>query len=45
MMLGTSESIPISEGVMQKGKYQSVLVADMDGPKTRSIAVQITGGK
>jgi thiamine phosphate synthase YjbQ (UPF0047 family) len=45
MMLGTSESIPISEGVMQKGKYQSILVADMDGPKTRSIAVQITGGK
>lgn len=45
MMLGTSESIPISEGVMQKGKYQSVLVADMDGPKTRKIAVQITGGK
>jgi thiamine phosphate synthase YjbQ (UPF0047 family) len=45
MMLGTSESIPISEGVMQKGKYQSVLVCDMDGPKTRSIAVQITGGK
>ena len=45
MMLGTSECIPISKGVMQKGKYQSVLVADMDGPKTRGIAVQITGGK
>lgn len=45
MMLGTSESIPISEGVMKKGKYQSILAVDVDGPKTRGIAVQITGGK
>lgn len=45
MMLGTTECIPISGGVMKKGKYQSILVADMDGPKTRGIAVQVTGGK
>jgi thiamine phosphate synthase YjbQ (UPF0047 family) len=45
MMLGTSESIPISDGAMKKGKYQSILVVDIDGPKTRGIAVQITGGK
>jgi thiamine phosphate synthase YjbQ (UPF0047 family) len=44
MMLGTSESIPISEGEMMKGKYQSILVVDIDGPKSRGIAVQITGG-
>jgi thiamine phosphate synthase YjbQ (UPF0047 family) len=45
MMLGTSESIPISDGAMKKGKYQSILVVDIDGPKSRGIAVQITGGK
>lgn len=45
MMLGTSECIPISDGVMKKGKYQSILAVDIDGPKTRGIAVQITGGK
>eukprot|EP00571_Detonula_confervacea_P015706 CAMPEP_0172297354 /NCGR_PEP_ID=MMETSP1058-20130122/411_1 /TAXON_ID=83371 /ORGANISM="Detonula confervacea, Strain CCMP 353" /LENGTH=162 /DNA_ID=CAMNT_0013006499 /DNA_START=151 /DNA_END=639 /DNA_ORIENTATION=+ len=45
MMLGTSESVPISEGVMKKGKYQSILAIDIDGPKGRGIAVQITGGK
>jgi thiamine phosphate synthase YjbQ (UPF0047 family) len=45
MMLGTSESIPISGGVMKKGKYQSILAVDVDGPKGRGIAVQITGGK
>jgi thiamine phosphate synthase YjbQ (UPF0047 family) len=45
MMLGTSECIPISAGVMKKGKYQSILAIDADGPKSRGIAVQITGGK
>jgi thiamine phosphate synthase YjbQ (UPF0047 family) len=45
MMLGTSECIPISAGVMKKGKYQSILAIDVDGPKSRGIAVQITGGK
>ena len=45
MMLGTSECIPISEGSMKKGKYQSILAIDMDGPKSRGIAVQITGGR
>jgi thiamine phosphate synthase YjbQ (UPF0047 family) len=45
MMLGTSESIPIGDGAMKKGKYQSILVVDVDGPKSRGIAVQITGGK
>jgi thiamine phosphate synthase YjbQ (UPF0047 family) len=30
---------------MKKGKYQSILAIDMDGPKGRGIAVQITGGK
>lgn len=45
MMLGTSESIPIGDGAMKKGKYQSILVVDVDGPKSRGIAVQITGGR
>ncbi|OEU10046.1 hypothetical protein FRACYDRAFT_271179 [Fragilariopsis cylindrus CCMP1102] len=45
MMLGTSECIPISGGEMKKGKYQSILMVDIDGPKSRGIAVQITGGK
>jgi thiamine phosphate synthase YjbQ (UPF0047 family) len=45
MMLGTSECIPISGGVMKKGKYQSILAVDADGPKGRGIAIQITGGK
>ena len=47
MMLGTTESIPISKGVMQKGKYQNIMVADIDGnpPKCRTIGIQIMGTK
>ena len=47
MMLGTTESIPISKGAMQKGKYQNIMVADIDGnpPKCRSIGVQLMGTK
>mmetsp|Transcript_19503 Transcript_19503/g.44409 ORF Transcript_19503/g.44409 Transcript_19503/m.44409 type:complete len:208 (-) Transcript_19503:263-886(-) len=45
MMLGTSECIPISGGAMTKGKYQSILAVDIDGPKSRGLGVQITGGK
>lgn len=43
MLLGTSESIPISNSEMKIGQYQNIIVVDADGPKTRSIAVQITG--
>lgn len=43
MVLGTSESIPIHEGLMKIGKYQNIIIADADGPKSRNIAVQITG--
>jgi thiamine phosphate synthase YjbQ (UPF0047 family) len=43
MMLGTSESIPVSKGALQRGKYQNVMIADMDGPKTRTIVVQVMG--
>jgi hypothetical protein len=30
---------------MKMGKYQILLVVDVDGPKSRGIAVGITGGK
>ena len=44
-MLGTTESIPVSAGEMKKGKYQNIMVADMDGPKSRTICIQIMGTK
>ena len=47
MMIGNSEMVPISQGVMQIGKYQNIMVIDADGQKgkARTILVQITGTK
>uniref|UniRef100_A0A7S1BIQ1 Secondary thiamine-phosphate synthase enzyme n=1 Tax=Corethron hystrix TaxID=216773 RepID=A0A7S1BIQ1_9STRA len=43
MILGSSESIPVVEGKMVIGQWQSVLLLDLDGPRTRTVGVQLTG--
>mmetsp|Transcript_10347 Transcript_10347/g.9975 ORF Transcript_10347/g.9975 Transcript_10347/m.9975 type:complete len:206 (-) Transcript_10347:104-721(-) len=45
MLLGASESVPIHESELMLGKWQSIIMAELDGPRTRSIAVQVTGIK
>jgi secondary thiamine-phosphate synthase enzyme len=43
MMLNTSEIIPIVEGKLALGTWQSVLFFELDGPRQRSIFLQISG--
>ena len=43
MMLGSSESIPVVEGEMVIGQWQSVLMVDLDGPRVRTVGVQLMG--
>jgi secondary thiamine-phosphate synthase enzyme len=43
LMLNNSETIPIVEGKLALGKYQSILFFELDGARKRSILVQITG--
>lgn len=43
MMLGSSECIPVVEGEMVIGQWQSVLLVDLDGPRTRTVGVQLMG--
>lgn len=45
MMLGSSECIPVVNGEMVIGQWQSVLMVDLDGPRTRSVGVQLMGYK
>jgi thiamine phosphate synthase YjbQ (UPF0047 family) len=45
MLLGSSESVPVSNGELKTGTWQSVILAEMDGPRTRTVGVQITGVK
>lgn len=43
MLLGSSESIPIVNGTMAIGQWQSVLLVDLDGPRTRTVGVNLMG--
>jgi secondary thiamine-phosphate synthase enzyme len=43
LLLGTSESIPISNGSLQLGKWQSILFIELDGPRKREVIVQVLG--
>jgi thiamine phosphate synthase YjbQ (UPF0047 family) len=43
MMLGSSESIPVVDGKMVLGQWQSVLLVDLDGPRDRTVGIQLMG--
>lgn len=43
MLLGSSESIPVVDGNMVIGQWQSVLLVDLDGPRDRTVGVQFMG--
>ncbi|HIK32873.1 MAG TPA: YjbQ family protein [Oscillatoriales cyanobacterium M59_W2019_021] len=43
MTLSTSEVIPVLEGKMALGTWQSILFFELDGPRTREVLVQILG--
>lgn len=44
MMLGNSESIPVVDGKLDIGQYQSVILVELDGPRQRTINVHIIAG-
>ncbi len=43
MMLGNSETLPIHLGRLDLGRWQSLLLVELDGPRLRQVAVQIVG--
>ena len=43
MLLGSSESIPVVDGKMVIGQWQSVLLVDLDGPRDRTVGIQFLG--
>jgi secondary thiamine-phosphate synthase enzyme len=42
-IVGPSEIIPIKNGKLQLGTWQSPMVADFDGPRSRKIIIKILG--
>lgn len=43
MTLSTSEVIPIIDGKLALGTYQSVLLFELDGPRDRKVLIQVSG--
>ncbi|NEO15860.1 MULTISPECIES: secondary thiamine-phosphate synthase enzyme YjbQ [unclassified Moorena] len=43
MMLNNSEYIPIIDGQLALGTYQSVLFVELDGPRDRTVLIQVSG--
>jgi len=43
LLLGTSETVPLIDGIMQFGRYQSVFFIELDHPRSREVMVQVVG--
>jgi len=43
MLFNNSVVLPVSEGELVLGQFQSVILAEMDGPRERSLKVQFLG--
>jgi len=43
MLLGHTLSLPVRDGVLALGTWQSIILAELDGPRERAIQVQVLG--
>jgi secondary thiamine-phosphate synthase enzyme len=43
VMTGSSESVPVVDGKLKIGRWQSIMLVDLDGPRERSVAFSFVG--
>jgi secondary thiamine-phosphate synthase enzyme len=43
LLLGRSISVGVSDGDLTLGRFQSIIFAEFDGPRTREVSVQVIG--
>lgn len=43
MLVGPSVTVPVSEGSLDLGTWQSVLLCECDGPRSRTVSVRADG--
>ncbi len=41
MLLGPSETVPVRDGELQLGTWQSILLVECDGPRSRTVQVTV----
>jgi len=42
-LLGRSIAVPINDGELTLGRFQSIIFAELDGPRSRHISIQVIG--
>jgi secondary thiamine-phosphate synthase enzyme len=43
MLVGSSEVIPVAAGRPVLGRYQAVILVELDGPRDRTVSIQVCG--
>jgi secondary thiamine-phosphate synthase enzyme len=43
LMLSTSETVPVVNGLLLLGRWQRIFLVELDRPKLRSVVLQILG--
>lgn len=43
MLIGPSETVPVRDGELQLGTWQSISLVECDGPRSRTVIVVVTG--
>ena len=43
MLLGSSEVVPLADGKLVLGQYQSIMLYELDGPRRRRVSVRVCG--
>lgn len=43
MLMSSSEAIPVIDGALSIGQWQSLIFVELDGPRSRSLSVQLMG--
>ncbi len=44
ILVGSSESVPVSGGRLQLGTWQGIYLCEFDGPRTREVVVSVADG-
>ena len=42
-LLGPSQAVPVRGGRLRLGTWQSIMLAELDGPRSRSVIVEVRG--
>lgn len=45
LLLGNSQTVPITEGALTIGTWQSIMLVELDGKRRRTVGIQVVGSK